>query len=51
MLYVFIYLELNNFEEDYEKIKRAIEGKEWEKRIDIIRKEKMKILNYLQFFV
>ena len=25
----FIYLELNNFEEDYEKIKRAIEGKEW----------------------
>jgi len=46
----FIYLELNDFDEDYEKIKNAITNNEWEKRIDIIRKEKKKILEYLQFF-
>jgi len=46
----FIYLELINFEEDYKKIKNAIENNEWGKRIDIIRNEKKKILNYLQFF-
>ena len=46
----FIYLELSNFEDDYQKIKKAIEDKEWEKRIDIIRIEKLKILDYLQFF-
>lgn len=46
----FIHLELSNFEEDYKKIMRAIENNEWEKRIDIIRQEKHKILDYLQFF-
>ena len=46
----YIYLELLNFEEDYKKIKKAIEDNEWEKRIDIIRSQKEKILEYLQFF-
>ena len=46
----FIYLELINFEEDYKKIKNAIENNEWGQRIDIIRNEKKKILDYLQFF-
>jgi len=46
----FVYLELSNFEEDYQKIKNAIENNLWEERIDVIRKEKKKILEYLQFF-
>ena len=46
----FVYLELSNFEEDYLKVKNAIENNLWEERIDIIRKEKKKILEYLQFF-
>lgn len=46
----YIYLELSNFEEDYKKVLTAIENNEWEKRIDVIRKEKQKILDYLQFF-
>ena len=46
----FIYLELSNFEDDYKKIKKAIEDNEWEKRIDIIRNQKNKILDHLQFF-
>ena len=46
----FIYLELSNFEDDYQKIKKVIEDKEWEKRIDIIRSQKNKILDHLQFF-
>lgn len=46
----YVYLELSNFEEDYQKVKKAIEDNLWEKRIDIIRKEKQKILDHLQFF-
>lgn len=46
----FVYLELSNFEEDYKKITTAIKNNLWEERIDIIRKEKKKILDYLQFF-
>ncbi len=46
----FIHLELSNFESDYQIVKKAIEDNEWEKRIGIIRQEKQKILNHLQFF-
>lgn len=45
----YVYLELSNFEDDYQKVKKAIEGNLWEERIDIIRKEKKKILDYLSF--
>lgn len=46
----FVYLELSNFENDYQIVKNAIETDLWSKRIDIIRAEKMKILNEKQFF-
>lgn len=46
----YVYLELSNFEEDYKKVKAAIDGKLWEERIEIIREEKKKILDYLSFF-
>jgi hypothetical protein len=46
----FVKLELADFEKDYETIKRAIDDNWWEDRIDIIRKEKQRILNYYQFF-
>jgi hypothetical protein len=46
----FVYLELKNFEEDYNKVKEAINNNLWEERIEIIRKEKFRILNHLQFF-
>ena len=46
----FVYLELSNFEKDYEKIKKAIEENWWEKRLPYIRKAKAKILDHLQFF-
>lgn len=46
----FVYLELSNFEEDFKKVKTAMENNLWEDRIEIIRKEKKKILNYLGFF-
>lgn len=45
-----IYLELKDFEEDYNKIVDAIKNNEWEKRIEFIRKEKYRILDELQFF-
>ena len=46
----FIYLELSNFEKDYEKIKRAIEENWWEQRLPYIKEAKKKILNEMQFF-
>lgn len=46
----YVYLELSNFEEDYQKVKDAIENNLWEQRILYIKKEKKKILDYLQFF-
>ena len=46
----FVYLELNNFEHDYNIIKNAIENNLWEKRLPHIRKEKKRILEYYQFF-
>ena len=46
----FVWLELSNFEADYQKVKKAIEENLWEKRIVHIRRAKNKILEYLSFF-
>lgn len=46
----FVLLDMNDFEKSYETIKRAIREDWWSERIEIIRKEKEKILNELAFF-
>lgn len=46
----FVKLELKNFEEDAKIVKKAIEEDWWSQKIEVIRQEKMKILNNLQFF-
>lgn len=47
---VFVWLDLEDFEKDYQIIKKAIEGDLWSQRIEFIRKEKNRILDELQFF-
>jgi GR25 family glycosyltransferase involved in LPS biosynthesis len=46
----FIRLDLDNFEESYNIIKNAIDNDLYSQRVDIIRQEKYKILNYYNFF-
>lgn len=46
----FVRLDLNDKQGSLEIIKQCLENGEWEKRIDIIRQEKRRILNDLQFF-
>ena len=46
----YVLLNLDNFEESYNIIKNAIENDLYSQRIDIIKKEKYKILNYYNFF-
>ena len=46
----FVWLELLNFESDYEKIKKSIENNLWEERLPYIKEAKNKILNETQFF-
>jgi hypothetical protein len=46
----FVYLELDNFDDDYNKVKEAIANNLWEERIPYIRAAKKKIMNYLGFF-
>lgn len=46
----FVYLELSNFEEDYKKVRDAIDNNLWEERLPYIQEAKKKILEYLQFF-
>jgi len=46
----YVQLDMNDFEKSYQIIKTAIEEDWWSQRIDIIRKEKKKILNELSFF-
>ena len=46
----FVWLELSNFEEDYHRIKKAIEENWWEQRLQHIRNAKKKILDELSFF-
>jgi len=46
----YILLDLDNFEKSFDIIKNAIINNEWEKRIDVIRMEKQKVLEYFNFF-
>lgn len=46
----FVRLPLDNFEESLSIITKAIEEDWWSQRIDIIKKEKQKIINELGFF-
>ncbi len=46
----YILLNPNDFEESYNVIVNSINNNEWEKRVDIIRKEKLKITNYYTVF-
>lgn len=46
----FVWLELSNFEEDYQTIKKAINENWWEQRLEHIKNAKHKILNELSFF-
>lgn len=46
----YVYLQLSNFEKDYEIVKKAIEEDWWTQRLPYIQEAKRKILNELQFF-
>jgi GR25 family glycosyltransferase involved in LPS biosynthesis len=46
----FIAIDLNDFEHAFATMKAAILGNEWERRIDVIRQEKRKVLERWQFF-
>lgn len=46
----FVYLDLEDFEKDYETIKKAIKDDWWSIKLPYIKKAKKRILNELQFF-
>ena len=46
----YVLLDINDFEKSYKIIKNAIENDLWSERINIIKEEKYKILNYYNFF-
>lgn len=46
----FVWLELSNFDKDYQIIKKAIQENWWEQRIENIKNAKHKILNELSLF-
>lgn len=46
----YIELDLNDFEKSIHTILRCIKNDEWSRRIDTIRKEKKKIVEYYSFF-
>lgn len=46
----YVYLELIDFEKDYETIKKAISEDWWSQRLPYIKEAKTKILNEYQFF-
>jgi hypothetical protein len=46
----YFYLELIDFEKDYEKVKKAINNNIWKERLPYIKQAKEKILNETQFF-
>jgi len=46
----FVKLDMDDFDKSFQIIKEAIQDNLWEKRIDIIREEKQKVLNYYSFF-
>jgi len=45
-----ILLDMNDFEKSFNIIKNAILNDEWSKRLDVIRREKQKVLDYYNFF-
>ncbi len=46
----FIRLDLDNFETSMNIVIESIKNNEWEKRLEFIKKEKIKILNHYSFF-
>ena len=46
----FVELDMDDFDKSFQIIKEAIQNNLWEQRIDIIREEKQKVLNYYSFF-
>jgi len=46
----FIPIDLDDFESAFATIKTAIETDQWSKRVDVIRNEKQRVLEQLQFF-
>jgi hypothetical protein len=46
----YIRIEMSNFEDDYTLIKKTMENNGWEKRLEIIKLEKYKILNQKQLY-
>jgi GR25 family glycosyltransferase involved in LPS biosynthesis len=45
----YVQLDLNDFQKSFNIIKNAIENNLWEQRLEVIRKEKQKVLNYYGF--
>lgn len=46
----YILLDMNDFEASFTIIKNALVNDEWSKRIDVIRREKHRVLDYYNFF-
>lgn len=46
----YVVLDLNDMEKSYEIVKDAIANDLWSQRLEVIRCEKQKVLNYYQFF-
>jgi GR25 family glycosyltransferase involved in LPS biosynthesis len=46
----YIPLDLDDFEAAFQTMKAAILANEWERRLDVIRREKQKVLEHYQFF-
>jgi GR25 family glycosyltransferase involved in LPS biosynthesis/GT2 family glycosyltransferase/tetratricopeptide (TPR) repeat protein len=46
----YIELDLSDFEQSFQIIKQAIMANEWERRLDVIRQEKHRVLDHHQFF-
>ena len=46
----YVWLELSNFEKDYQTIVNAIKGNLWEERLPFIKEAKKKILEEMSFF-
>lgn len=46
----FVPLDLDDFEAAFRTMKEAILANEWEKRLDVLRREKRKVLEHYQFF-
>jgi hypothetical protein len=46
----FVLLDITDFEKSYQIIKQAVSEDWWSQRIDIIRKEKHRLLTELSFF-